>query len=45
MEPEIEERPTEDNDVCDADCIARELLCRTPDQQEDKDFEGREIVG
>ena len=38
-EPEIE-RGTEDIDVRDADCVARELLCRTPDQQDEKDFEG-----
>jgi len=38
-EPEIE-RGTEDINILDADCIARELLCRTPDQHED--FEGRE---
>ena len=44
-EPEIEREPTEDVDLGDADCIARELLCRTPDQQEDKDLEGRARVG
>ena len=38
-EPEIE-RGTEDIDILDADCIARELLCRTPDQHENT--EGRE---
>ena len=39
QEPEIE-RGTEDIDVLDADCISRELLCRTPDQHENT--EGRE---
>jgi len=38
-ESEIEREPTEEVDVGDADCIAQELLCRTPDQQEDENLE------
>ena len=41
-EPEIERESTDDGDLGDADCIAQELLCDTPDgQSEDKDLDSR----
>jgi len=40
--PEIERESTDDGDLGDADCIAQELLCDTPDgQSEDKNLDSR----
>ena len=45
-EPEIVREPMEDGDLGDADCIARELLCDSPDDQgEDKHLDGRGSAG
>jgi hypothetical protein len=44
--PEIEGEPTEDVDLGDVDCVARELLCpSSPDHLQDEDLEGRGRVG
>jgi len=46
LEPEIEREPMDDGDLGDADCIAQELLCDTPDDRgEDKHLNGRESAG
>ena len=45
-EPEIERELMEDGDLGDADCIARELLCDSPDDQgKDKHLDGRGSAG
>jgi hypothetical protein len=45
-EPEKEREPMDDGDVGDADCIAQELLCGSPDDQgEDRHLDGRGSAG